>query len=137
MQVIELKPVKQIRKTYTPTTYKPPVINPAVFTAGKTKLLDKETYDHRQKIIGDLWRACTYKTPGTLVRPAADETFEKEGLYRIVSVCATWNDYKGSATDELSVKWPVTENPMIVVAINLKTNQNIEATTNYFIPYVD
>jgi hypothetical protein len=134
MQVIELKPVLVVRKPYAPYTHSKstPILQPGV-----SKRIDSGTYNHRMAVISKLWRECSYRSPGTLVRPAADDAFEKNGLYRVVSVCATWNDYKGSATNELKIPWPANDNPMIVVAINLKTNKNIEATTNYFIPYVD
>jgi hypothetical protein len=134
MQVTELKPVKQIRKPITPSKWSAP---PTIITPGATKLLDNATYNHRTKVIATLWKNCQYKTIGQLVRPASDEAFQKEGLYRIVSVCATWQQYRGSANNELEVPWPANDNPMLVVAINLKNNKNIEATTNYFIPYVD
>ena len=112
-----------------------PVASSTVFyptTYHQNKQLDHKTYIFRDKTIKDLVRDAGYSY-GDVVRPSTQEAYDKEGCYRVVGIMGSWFEYKGQKKSDFDVKWPESNNPMIVLAMNMKSGTNIEATTNYFI----
>lgn len=140
MLLIELKPVKQVRKPYVGyTTYKnTPAANTELKSTAGVIMLEHAEYTRRQAIINKLYRECPYNFAKTLVRPVNDDAYAKEGLYQIEKVCSTWTEFKGPGVkDERTVHWPESDNPMIVYARCLKTNKSITCTVNYMCLPVD
>lgn len=130
MQKFLLKTKNPLKNTY-PTTVYSGTHHPVVQQTTKTvhtpsNLLSNDEFQRRNNLIKQLHSEFKFK-PKDHVKTTDPQDPD---VYEITHIDKDWFAYKGREVDESKVPWD--ESPKIVGAINLRTQERVIATTNYW-----
>lgn len=84
----------------------------------------------RDRVIKESIRKLPFAV-GALVRPADDQVYAEQGVYRITGFIMDYNMWLGNKA-QTHKDWPTNNMPMIINAQNLRNHNYVVATVGYF-----